>query len=68
MLATGNRLLLSGNRIPESKTLGKRFFFEKFFWTNWAIESFFLKKSFYTYLNAFLEVLVYLESSLESSL
>ena len=69
MLATGNRLLPSGNWLPESKkTLGKRFLFEKFFWTNCAIQSFLLKKSFYTYLDAFLEVLVYLESSLESSL
>jgi len=64
MLATGNRLLPSGNRLLESKTLGKRFFFEKLFWTNCAIQSFLLKKSFYTYLDAFLEVLVYLESSL----
>ena len=68
MLATGNWLLPSGNRLPESKTLGKRFFFEKFFWTNCVIQSFLLKKYFYTYVDAFLEVLVYLESSLESSL
>ena len=68
MLATGNRLLPLGNRLPESKTLGKRFFFEKFFWTNCAIQSFLLKKYFYTYLDVFLEVLAYLESSLESSL
>jgi len=36
MLATGNRLLPSGNRLPESKTLGKRFFFEQ----NCAIQYF----------------------------
>ena len=35
---------------------------------NCAIQSFLLKKSFYTYLDAFLEVLAYLESSLKSSL
>jgi len=58
----------SGNRLPESKNSGKIFFFEKFFWPNCAIQSFLLKKSFYTYLDAFLEVSAYLESSLESSL
>ena len=62
MLATSNRLLPSGNRLPENKTLGKKKFFEKFSWTNCAIQYFLLKKSFYTYLNAFLEVLVHLES------
>ena len=35
--ASGNRLLPYGNRLPESKNSGKRFFFEKFFWTNCAI-------------------------------
>jgi len=50
------------------KNSGKRFFFEKFFWTNYVIQSFLLKKSFYTYLDAFLEVLAYIESSLKSSL
>jgi len=68
MLATGNGLLPSGNRLLESKTLGKRFFFEKLFWTNSAIQYFLLKKSFYTYLDALLQVLVYLEYSIESSL
>ena len=58
----------SGNRLPESKNFGKRFFFEKLFWKNCAIQSFLLKKYFYTYLDVFLEVLAYLESSLESSL
>jgi len=66
--ASGNRLLPYGNWLPESKNSGKRFFFEKFFWTSCAIQSFLWKKSFYTYLDVFLEVLVYLESSLESSL
>jgi len=66
--ASGNQLLPSGNRLPKSKNSGKRFFFEKFFWTSCAIQSFLLKKTFYTYLDAFLEVLAYLESSLESSL
>jgi len=41
--ASGNRLLLSGNRLPESKNSGKRFFFEKFFWKNCAIQSFLWK-------------------------
>ena len=62
--ASGNRLLPYGNRLPKSKNSGKRFFFEKFFWKNYAIQYFLLKKYFYTYL----EVLAYLESSLESSL
>jgi len=38
--ASGNRLLSHGNRLPESKNSGKRFFFEKFFWTNFAIQYF----------------------------
>jgi len=45
MLATGNRLL-SGNRLLESKTLGKRFFFEKFFWTKWSYSIFSFEKIF----------------------
>jgi len=50
------------------KTLVKDFSLIKFFWTNCVIQSFLLKKYFYTYLDAFLEVLAYLKSSLESSL
>jgi len=38
--ASCNRLLPYGNRLPESKNSGKIFFFEKFFWTNCAIQSF----------------------------
>jgi len=68
MLATGNRLLSSGNRLPESKTLGKIFSLENSLEQNCAIQSFLLKKSFYTYLDAFLGVLAYLESFLESLL
>ena len=63
--ASGNRLLPYGNRLPKSKNSGKRFFFEKFFWKNCVIQSFIFKKYFYTYLDVFLEVLAYLESSLE---
>ena len=63
---SGNRLLPYGNRLPESKNSGKRFFFEKFFWTKCAIQS--LKKIIYTYFDAFLEALAYLESFLDSSL
>jgi len=41
--ASGNRLLPYGNRLPESKNSGKRFFFEKFFWKNCVIQSFLWK-------------------------
>jgi len=58
MLATGNRLLPSGNRLPESKTLGKRFFFEKFSWT----------KLCYSIFWKTLLILILIESSLEFSL
>ena len=51
MLATGNRLLPLGNRLPESKILGKRFFFEKFSLTKLCYSIFKKKNSFYTYLN-----------------
>ena len=57
--AHGNRLLLCktiitlfrallfyGNRLLESKKSSKIFFFEKFFWTNCAIQSFLWKKIF----------------------
>ena len=38
--ASGNQLLPYGNRLPESKNSGKRFFFENLFWTNCAIQYF----------------------------
>jgi len=50
MLATSNRLLPSGNRLPESKTLGKKKFFEKLFWKKIVLFNI-LKNSFNTYLN-----------------
>jgi len=50
MLATGNRLLPSGNRLSESKTLGKRFFFEKILLNKIVLFNI-LKNSFNTYLN-----------------
>jgi len=48
------------------KLLVKKFSLKNSLEQNCAIQSFLLKKSFYTYLVAFLEVLAYLESSLES--
>ena len=56
MLTTSNQLLPSGNRLPESKTLGKRFFFEKFSWT----------KLCYSIFWKTLLILILIESSLES--
>jgi len=58
MLATGNWLLSSGNRLPKSETLGKRFFFEKFFWT----------KLCYSIFWKTLSILILIESSLDSLL
>jgi len=52
--ASGNRLLSYGNRLPESKNSGKRFFFEKLFWTNCAIQSFLWKILFILILMVFL--------------
>ena len=46
MLTTDNRLLSSGNRLPESKNLGKRFSLENSLEQNCAIQSFLLKKIF----------------------
>jgi len=40
MLATGNRLLPSGNQLPESITLGKRFSLKNSFDKNYAIQHF----------------------------
>jgi len=55
--ASGNRLLPYGNRLPESKNSGKRFFFEKFFWTNCVIQSFLWKILFILILMLFLRFL-----------
>ena len=55
--ASGNRLRPSGNRLPESKNSGKRFFFENFFWTNCAIQSFLWKILFILILMFFLRFL-----------
>jgi len=48
------------------KTLVKDFSLKNSFGQIVLFNFFFLKKSFYTYLDVFLEVLAYLESSLES--
>jgi len=66
--ASGNRLLSYGNRLPESKNSGKRFFFEKFIWTNCVIQSFLWKILFILILIFFLRFLHIFESSLEYSL
>ena len=58
MLATGNWLLPSGNRLPESITLGKRFFLEKISWT----------KLCYSIFWKTLLILILIESSLDSLL
>jgi len=55
--ASCNRLLPYGNRLPESKNSGKRFFFEKFFWTNCDIQSFLWKILFILILMFFLKFL-----------
>ena len=44
---SGNRSLPYGNRLPESKNSGKRFFFEKFFWTSCAIQSFLCQRKYW---------------------
>ena len=54
---SGNRSLPYGNRLPESKNSGKRFFFEKLFWTNCAIQSFLWKILFILILMFFLKFL-----------
>ena len=55
--ASSNWLLPYGNRLPESKNSGKRFFIEKFFWRNCAIQSFLWKTLFILILMLFLRFL-----------
>jgi len=50
MLGIGNQLLPSGNRLPESKTLGKRFLFKKILLNKILLFNI-LKNSFNTYLD-----------------
>ena len=55
--ASGNRLLPYGNQLLESKNSSKRFFFEKFFWTNCVFQSFLWKSLFILILMLFLRFL-----------